>query len=38
MNAVKLIDEDKKDQEQVLSEFKITEEDINEYKEKKKKR
>jgi repressor of nif and glnA expression len=38
MNAVKMIDEDKKDQKQVLSEFKITEEDINEYKEKKKQR
>ena len=38
MNAVKLIDEEKKDQKQVLSEFKITEEDITEYKEKKKQR
>ena len=38
MNAVKMIDEDKKDQKQVLSEFKITEEDINEYKDKKKQR
>ena len=38
MNAVKLIDEEKKDKKQILSEFKITEEDINEYKEKKKQR
>lgn len=38
MNAVKQIDEDKKDKNQVMKELKITEADITEYKEKKQQR
>tara|TARA_B000000475_G_C15989117_1_gene444359 strand:+ start:785 stop:1228 length:444 start_codon:yes stop_codon:yes gene_type:complete len=38
MNAVKQIDEDKKDKNQVIKELKITEADITEYKDKKQQR
>jgi repressor of nif and glnA expression len=38
MNAVKQIDEDKKDKNQVIKELKITETDITEYKDKKQQR
>ena len=38
MNAVKQIDEDKKDKNQVIKELKITEADIVEYKDKKQQR